>query len=365
GRALRRTCRPLARRLRRGGLLGGGCGLAVGQLPATAAPATLARRPCGVAFARAGNGIGRGRFGLRTRGALGAGRCGGVGGRRGVGGCRVVAARATGAAAALATAAFTAAATAAAARAGAPATAATALLVGRALLARLLEDRADAFLFAVVTLDRLALRAWQGDQQVGLHRRGRELLFDVRLDVRQAHRVALAGEADRVPLGAQAGGAADAVDVVLGVERQVVVVDVRHAVDVQAARGDVGRHQQLQLALLELVEQRLALLLRHVAAEHADPVPAALQRTRDPLDPHLGVDEHHRAGALAAREQAQQQRDLFLVGREVHHLADLGRGDGLGLDHQLLGLVHVLVGEFEHAVAQRRREQQRLPLGPD
>ena len=52
--------------------------------------------------------------------------------------------------------------------------------------------------------------------------------------------VTLAGEADRVALRAQARGAADAMHVVLGVERQVVVVDVRHAVDVQAARGDVG-----------------------------------------------------------------------------------------------------------------------------
>src|SRR5690606_41486130 len=117
------------------------------------------------------------------------------------------AARAPGSAAARPTAASPRAAPAAAARPGAAATAATALLVGRALLARLLEDRADAFLFAVVTLDRLALRARQGDQQVGLHRRGRELLFDVRLDVRQAHCVALAGEADRVALGAQIGRA--------------------------------------------------------------------------------------------------------------------------------------------------------------
>ena len=99
----------------------------------------------------------------------------------------------------------------------------------------------------------------------------RDLLVDVRLDVRQRHPVALAGEADRVALGAQARGAADAVDVVLGIEGQVVVVDVRHAVDVQAARGDVGRHEDLELAGLELLEQRLALLLRHVAGEHADP----------------------------------------------------------------------------------------------
>ena len=102
----------------------------------------------------------------------------------------------------------------------------------------------------------------------------RDLLLDVGLDVRQALRVALAGEADRVALGAQARGAADAVHVVLGIERQVVVVDVRDAVDVQAARGDVGGDQDLELAGLELAQQRLALLLRHVAGEHADAVTA-------------------------------------------------------------------------------------------
>ena len=93
-------------------------------------------------------------------------------------------------------------------------------------------------------------------------------------------RVALAGEADRVALGAQARGAADAVHVVLGVERQVVVVDVRHAVDVQAARGHVGGDQDFELAGLEFLQQRLALLLRHVAGEHADAVAGAFQRAR-------------------------------------------------------------------------------------
>jgi hypothetical protein len=66
-------------------------------------------------------------------------------------------------------------------------------------------------------------------------------------------------------------GAADAVHVVLGVERQVEVVDVADRVDVQAARGHVGGDQDLELALLEAGEQRLALLLRHVARQHARP----------------------------------------------------------------------------------------------
>src|SRR5690606_2265853 len=110
------------------------------------------------------------------------------------------------------------------ARAGAPAAAAARLdaaarVVGRALLARLAEDLADALAFGGLSLHAFARLARQRDQQVLGDRLGGDLLVDVGLDVRQAHRVALAGEADRIALGAQARGAADAVHVVLGVER--------------------------------------------------------------------------------------------------------------------------------------------------
>src|SRR5690606_25845537 len=152
----------------------------------------------------------------------------------------------------------------------APAT--TAFFLGGALLAGLLEDRADALFLGVIpviALGTLALGPRQRHQQVRLDRRGRQLLLDVGLDVGQAHRIALAGEADRVALGTQARGAPDPVHVVLGIERQVVVVDVADAIDVQAAGGDVGGDQQLQLPLLELVQQGLALLLGHVSAEDA------------------------------------------------------------------------------------------------
>src|SRR5690606_9885987 len=125
--------------------------------------------------------------------------------------------------------------------------AAPARVVRGALLARLAEDLADALAVLRLELDTLARLARQRGHQLPGHRLGRDLLLDEGLDVRQPDGVALAGEADRVALGAQPRGAADAVHVVLGVERQVVVVDVRHALDVQAARGHVGRHQDLEL----------------------------------------------------------------------------------------------------------------------
>src|SRR5690606_32018319 len=187
--------------------------------------------------------------------------------------------------------------------AGALAAAAAATRVlGGALLARLAEDLADALALFGLELHALARLARQRLQQLGAHRLRRDLLLDEGLDVRQADRVALAGEADRVALLAQARGAADAVDVVLGVERQVAVVDVLHAFDVQTARGHVGGDQDLELAGLEFLQQGLALLLRHVAGEHAHAVTGPLQRARHALHEHLGVDEHHGARALAARE---------------------------------------------------------------
>src|SRR5690606_22685094 len=283
---------------RRIGLVGGGRrGGAIDRL-ALAAAATLARAALAL-------GSRRGPGGRSLRGARGlghgGGRSDGLGLASGGGGSALALRLAARTALAFATLAATATATAGAAAATARTAATAALLVGGALLAGLAEDLADALVLALVAFGAHPLRARQRGQQLGGDRLGRDLLLDVGLDVRQAHRIALAGEADRIALLAQARGAADAVDVVLGVERQVVVVDVLDAVDVQAAGGHVGGDQDLQLALLEAVEQGLALLLRHVAGEHADTVAGLLQGAGHALDEHLGVDEHHGAGALAAR----------------------------------------------------------------
>src|SRR5690606_34857563 len=89
-------------------------------------------------------------------------------------------------------------ATAAARPAALAAATAAAGLVGGALLAGLPEDLADALAVGRFGLDALARLARKRGQQFGGDRFGRDLLFDVGLDVRQAHRVALAGEADRV-----------------------------------------------------------------------------------------------------------------------------------------------------------------------
>src|SRR3990172_4881746 len=69
-----------------------------------------------------------------------------------------------------------------------------------------------------------------------------DLLPDELLDGLELERPRLVGEADGLARRARARRAADAVDVVLGVLRQVPVDDVTHALDVEPARGDIGGH---------------------------------------------------------------------------------------------------------------------------
>ena len=54
------------------------------------------------------------------------------------------------------------------------------------------------------------------------------------------------------------GGAPSTMHVVLRIDRQVVLHDARHVVDVHAASGDIGGHQRLQPTSAEIVERLIA-----------------------------------------------------------------------------------------------------------
>src|SRR3546814_14036619 len=76
-------------------------------------------------------------------------------------------------------------------------------------------------------------------------------------------------ERDGDALGAGARGAADAVDVALRLVRQFVVDDVGDPWHVDAARGDVGRHQHAGTARAAGAAPALARVSRLVAVERS------------------------------------------------------------------------------------------------
>ena len=73
-----------------------------------------------------------------------------------------------------------------------------------------------------------------------------------------SHLLDLTGMQELEPPGVGAAGAADAMDVVLDVWREVEVHDVRDAVHVDAAGGDVGGHEHAHGAGLEILQRRAA-----------------------------------------------------------------------------------------------------------
>src|SRR5436309_11285089 len=94
-----------------------------------------------------------------------------------------------------------------------------------------------------------------------------DLAIDESLDRRHERTVLVAHERHGLALDTCAAGAADAVYIILGDVRQVVIHDVRQRLDIETARRDVGRDQHAYFSFLELVERSLARILALVAVD--------------------------------------------------------------------------------------------------
>ncbi len=86
-------------------------------------------------------------------------------------------------------------------------------------------------------------------------------------------------------------GAADAVNVVFWMDRHVVIEDVAHIRNVEAAGGDVARGEKGDVAAAEGVKRRRALMLVHVAMQAAGIEAVAQERPEQDADILLAVAE--------------------------------------------------------------------------
>ncbi len=184
-----------------------------------------------------------------------------------------------------------------------------------------------------------------------------------------------AHERDRLSVDAGATGAADPVDVVLGDHRQLEVDDVRELLDVDAARGDVGRDEQVDAAGLEVVERAHPLRLALVAVDRGGADAVLLELQGEAVGAVLGAGEHERLLHAAQRDELAQEVALALAVDRDHELVDeLGRGvarrdldPGRVLEEAVGEAAHLVrVGGREQEVLAARREQREdLPDVPD
>src|SRR4051812_31651239 len=131
------------------------------------------------------------------------------------------------------------------------------------------------------------------------------------LDVAEIGLLIISAEADRNARCAGPRGAADAVDILLRHIGQLEVDDVAHARHIDAARGDVGRDQHLDLAGLELAQRTLTLRLALVAMDRVGGDAGMAKQLHDAVGAMFGAGEDEASLDLRVAEMDRQQRLLL------------------------------------------------------
>src|SRR3989344_6047258 len=107
-------------------------------------------------------------------------------------------------------------------------------------------------------------------------------------------------------LGARAGGAADAVDVVRRVHRKVVIDDELYPLHVDTARGDVCGDEYAIFAVLKAFESFTPLRERTVAVNLRRRVSHRSDGAHDALRAVFGAGEHERRAGIITKDLLQK-----------------------------------------------------------
>src|SRR5258708_2862996 len=182
------------------------------------------------------------------------------------------------------------------------------------------------------------------------------------LDALELAALAAVAERQSDARGAGARGAADAVDIALGIGRQLVVDDVGHAHDVDAARGEIGGDQHAGLAAAKIVERLLAGILALVAVDRLGRDAAVLQRLGDAIGAALGAGEDDDALERFVIQQVAEQGTLGGGVHEVDSLVDLLDRLALRGDLDPFRVLQDLRCKLGDVARHGGGEQQRLAL---
>ena len=160
--------------------------------------------------------------------------------------------------------------------------------------------------------------------EIGDGRNRRDLDFLSRRRFHRAEQTVFARLGERNGCAAAAGTAraADAVHVSLGRGWHVVVDDVRQPLDVEPARRDVGRDEQVDLAVAKARHDTVALALFHAAVQRLGAVTVRVEHLHQRIDLEAGAAEDQRRVGILRLEHALERRRLVRAGDDVGDLAD-------------------------------------------
>src|SRR5690554_3745909 len=123
----------------------------------------------------------------------------------------------------------------------------------------------------------------------------RNRLGDGLLDLHQLMAFGIIAKRDRHPRSPGAPGAPDPVHITLGFVGKIVVKDVGHIVDIDAARGHIGRDQDIIGTLAKAAERTAARRLRLIPMNRGRRETRLVQALGQPIRAVLGAREDDRA----------------------------------------------------------------------
>ena len=136
-------------------------------------------------------------------------------------------------------------------------------------------------------------------------------------------------------------------------------------IDVEPARGDVGRDENLRGVLAKTTQHAIALFLREAAVNRFGLVAASAERLGQLVDLRARAAEDDRRRRHLHIEHAGEGRGLVLTLHDVRHLAHartFPRRDGLVGDGDVNGVTKMSFGDGEDAASHRGGEERRLPF---
>src|SRR5262249_18655655 len=154
----------------------------------------------------------------------------------------------------------------------------------------------------------------------------RDALLDQPLDVAQIGALLAGAEGDGNAARPGTRGAADAVDIALGLVRQLEIDDMAHAVDIDAARRDIGRDEDARLSGTEIVESPLPRALRLVAMNRLGRDARLGEALGEAVRAMLRPGEDDGTVDRRVLEELGEQRPLMAVADKEDALRHLLRG---------------------------------------
>jgi hypothetical protein len=112
---------------------------------------------------------------------------------------------------------------------------------------------------------------------------------------------------DRVTHRMGATCSANPVDVILRVHRKVVVHHVRDAIDINAARSDIGGHEHTDRSRFKILKCAEPLILRTVRMNRAGPDPSGFEFAGDAIGSALRPCEHEHGVELRIGQQMEKE----------------------------------------------------------